>query len=284
LRRLPTDEKVDFALGRRASVRIYADTRPRVQQTMGLQKGAHIVVRGVELAEEGVGIGTPVCLYKDGAHFSSDAVTYLNPSKPHPSAVKIYDMNAVEAKTFRGTTIKHASFTRRFLRILERAYRGMSGPQFGQQMMLKLVSIVGLRNEYSKSTSKGQVSVTFEPRERELQITVDFERLAKDGLQAIMIGNEQGGRVFTEYSDSSGQTLDGKQIEAWRLTSANWASLWSPKDNVGFRLRTESSGWQIARGREVVENRISWSGLNLISEEFPLCSTLRYRVEFLGDL
>jgi hypothetical protein len=251
---------------------------------MGLQKGAHLVIGGVEVAEEGVGIGAPVCLYRDGAHFSADAVTFLNPSKNRPSAVKIYDMNAVEAKTFRGNTIKRASFIRRFLRILERAYRESRGPRFGQEIMLKLVSFVGLRNEYSRSTSKGQVSVTYEPRERELRVTVDFEGLARDGLQAIMIGNEQGGRVFTEYGDSSGQRRDGRQIEAWKLASANWASLWSPKDNVGFKLKMESEGWRIVRGREVVENRISWSGLNLISERLPLSSTLTYRVEFLGDL
>ena len=148
--------------------------------------------------------------------------------------------------------------------------------------MLDVVSMMGLRNEYVESCSKGQIHVTYAPSKGGLRINVDFENLVTEGLQALIIGNEQGGRLFTEYSDSSGGKLEGRQIEPWRSTSAEWATLRSPEFGVGFTL-SRPDGWRIVRGREVVENRISWSGLNLVYDGIPTSKALEYRIETLGD-
>lgn len=250
---------------------------------MKLQKGAVLVFNGGELAEEGLGIGAPVCLYGDGARFSLDAATFVDNSKIVPSIVKIYDMNAIESKRFRGTTIKRGSYGLQFLRILEKAYRGIRRLHVGATMMLDVVSMMGLRNEYVESCSKGQISVTYERSEGSLQIDVNFERLAMEGLQALIIGNEQGGRLFTEYRDSLGGRLKERQIEPWRPITAEWATLSSPEFGIGFRLR-RPGGWRIVRGREVVENRISWSGLNLVCDGLPTSKELGYRIEVLGDV
>jgi len=147
---------------------------------------------------------------------------------------------------------------------------------------LGLVSIMGLRNEYIESGSKGEIFVGYAPSLAGLRVNVDFRKLVTDGLQAIVIGNEAGGRLFTEYSDSSGGGLKGRQIEPWRSVPVEWASLRSPKLGLGFRLH-RPDGWLMVRGREVVDNRISWSGLNLVYNGIPASRTLDYTIETFGD-
>ena len=123
MRQLLVDEKIEFHLTSRVSVRVYADCRPHALQTMKLQKGAVLVMDGREFAEEGLGLGFPVCLYEDGACFSLSAVTFVDDSKAVPSVTKIYDMNAIESKKFRGAVIRRDSYSERLLRTIEKAYR-----------------------------------------------------------------------------------------------------------------------------------------------------------------
>lgn len=109
MRQLRLDERFDFALTPKVSARVYADCRPSGLQTSKLQKGAVLVANGRELVEEGLGIGVPVCLYEDGGRFSLSAATCVIDSKNHRTAVKVYSMNAIEAKRFRGEIIRHGS-------------------------------------------------------------------------------------------------------------------------------------------------------------------------------
>jgi hypothetical protein len=248
---------------------------------MKLQKGGVLVLNGRELAEEGLGLGFPVCLYEDGARFSLNAVTFVDDSKAVPSVTKIYDMNAIESKKFRGAVIRRDSYSERLLRTLEKAYRDVRRLHVGATMMLDVVSMLGLRNEYVECRSKGQISVTYERSEEALRISVSFEHLVPEHLQALVVGNEQGGTLFTEYSDPFVR-LEGKEIEPWRPTSVEWATLSCPEYDVGFKLR-RPDGWRIIRGREVVENRISWSGLNLKCDGVPVSKTLSYTIEPFGD-
>ena len=84
MRQLSIGEAVEFPLTSKASIRVYADCRPHALQTTKLQKGGVLVLNGRELLEEGVGLGFPVCLYEDGAHFSLSAVTFVDDSKDIP--------------------------------------------------------------------------------------------------------------------------------------------------------------------------------------------------------
>jgi hypothetical protein len=278
MRQLLSDENFDFNLSPSVSLRIYADNRPYALQTRKLQKGAVLVLDGRELAEEGLGIGAPICLYEDGARFSLNAAVFLDDTKRAKMVTKIYTMNAIESKRFRGRTIRRGSFAARFLRILEKVYRRVRSLHVVATMMLDIGSIMGLRNEYVGSCSKGEISVSYEQTENGLEINVDFERLAPEGLRSLIIANEQGGSLFTEYLDSFGGQLKGGQIEPWSPTSAMWATLSSPSLGVGFTLR-RPDGWRIVRGREVIENRMSWSGLNLVCDGIPLSKMLGYRFD-----
>jgi hypothetical protein len=276
-------ERFDFDLSSKVSARVYADCRPGGLQTSRLQKGVVLVSDGRELVEEGIGIGVPICLYEDGGHFSLSAATYVVDSKTRRTAVKVYCMNAIESKRFRGGTIRRGSCAKHFLRILEKVYREIRWLHLGAGKMLDVVTMMGLTNEYEKSCSKGQIPVSYEPTDGGLQINVDLNSVMTEGLQAVIIGNEQGGRLFTDYNDSSGQKREGRQIEPWRSTSADWATLTCPQLGIGFMV-CRPNGWRIVRGREVVEGRISWSGLNLVCDGVPKSKTLTYRVDVLGGV
>ena len=280
MRQLLSGEKIDFPLSTKVSLRFYADSQPHFLQTTNIQKGGVFVFREKELVEEGIGIGAPVCLYRDGARFSLRATAYVDES--NQLVVKVFSMNAIESKRFRHFIVRQGSFASHFLRILEKAYQGSRRLHDKATMMLGLVSIMGLRNEYIESDSMGEISVSYAPSLAGLRVNVDFRSLVTDGLQAIIIGNEAGGRLFTEYNDSSGGRLKGREIEPWRSIPVEWASLRSPKFGVGFRLH-KPDGWLMVRGREVVDKRVSWSGLNLVYNGIPTSRTLEYTIETLGD-
>jgi len=280
MRQLRAEDKVDLVLAPKLALRFYADSRPHVSQTAKLQKGAIIVYDKKELVEEGLGIGVPVCRYRDGTRFSLDADTLVDDSETNPTLVKVYDMNGLASKRFRGAIIERGSCLAYLFKVLEKGYRGLRRSRSGATTVLDILSILGMRNEYLVSHSKGQIAVSYRRNGSDLEIKATLDELSCEGLQSIVFANEQGGVQFDEYEDAAGIKLHDKQIEPWRTTQAEWASLRSRVSGVGFRLR-RPSGWLIVRGREVVRNRISWSGLDLLCEGTP--QALEYLVEIHGD-
>jgi hypothetical protein len=280
MRQLQQDEKIDLVVNRRVSLRVYANCRPHVFQTAKLQKGAIIVCNGMELVEEGLGIGVPVCRYRDGTRFSLSAETYVNDSETNPRITKIYDLNAIASKRFRGTRIRRGRYLANLLKVLEKWYRGLRRYTAEATLMLDMLSLLGMKNEYLESHSKGRITVTYCCSGRELKINAALDRLCHEGLQSVAFANEQGGRLFDEYTDSTGIRLHGREVEPWRITRAERAALHSRELGVGFSLQ-RPTGWQIVRGREVVRDRISWSGLDLLYNGIP--QTPEYRVQIIGD-
>jgi hypothetical protein len=280
MKRLQLDQTIDIRFGPRLSLRFYADCRPHALQTAKLHKGAVVVCIGTELVEEGLGFGVPVCRYQDGTRFSLSADTFIDDSEQNPTLIKIYDMNGIASKRFRGLPIGRGSPPARFLRVLEKGYRGFRRFRTEATMMLDILSLLGMRNEYLESRSKGRIAVTYREIDRCLRIEAAFDELSREGLQSIVFANEQGGRSFSEYMDSTGIKLHDGQIEPWQTTQAEWASLHSRVFDVGFRLKRPSE-WLMVRGREVVRDRTSWSGLDLFCAESP--QAVEYLVEIVGD-
>ena len=278
MRHLRLDEKIDVSINSRVSLRIYADSRPHVLQIAKLQKGVILVCDGKELVEEGLGLGVPVCRYKDGTHFSLSADTFVDDSRSAPSIIKIYDMDGIASKRFRGVPIRRGRYLAGLLKVLEKVYRAIRRFRVNATLTLDLLSLLGMTNEYLASRSKGRIVVTYFPSGRSLQINADLEGLSQEGLQSVVFANEESGRLFSKYTDSTGIKLHGGEIEPWRTTLAEWASLHAPEFDLGFSLR-RPSGWLIVRGREVVRGRISWSGVDLLYKGMP--QALEYRVQII---
>ena len=267
---IPTHSKIVF--------RVYADSRPQVLQTAKLQKGIIIVCDGVELIEEGLGIGVPVCVYEDGTRFSLSADTYVDDTGNGLSVVKTFKINGIALRRFRGTVVKRGTYLDRFFRVLEKVYQHArrSGVV---SLGLDLVSVLGVRNDYLESDSRGRITVTYTFTGTVVWINADITELVKEQLQSIVFTNELGGRWFSKYTDSDGTTLQGREIGAWQKVLAESATLKSPEFALEFSVY-RPKGWMMVRGREVVRNRISWSGLDLVSVGRP--KELHYRVEISG--
>lgn len=278
MRRLSLHESAELPMNSRASLRVYADSRPHVLQTASLQKGIILVCNGRELVEEGLGIGVPVCRYRDSTHFSLSAETFVDQSEQDLTIIKVYNMNGVAGKRFRGVPIRRGRYLANLLRLLEKAYRGLRRFRVRASMPLDLLSLLGMRNEYLVSHSRGQILVSYSRSSTGLQVRADLRDIVAGGLQGVVFVNEQSGRLFNEYTDSNGTRLRDAEIEPWCMTSAKWADLHSREFGVGFRLH-RPQGWCIVRGREVVKDRISWSGLDLVYEGAP--KRLEYQVQIL---
>ncbi len=279
MKQLQGNEKTDLAFGPGLVLRFYGDSRPHVFQTAELQKGAIVVSRGKELVEEGLGLGVPVCRYQDGTRFSINATTFVDDSNEN-KVVKIYDMNGIASKRFRRFPIQRASPLARLLAVLEKGYRGLRRFNTVATAMLTTLSLLGMRNEYLESQSKGRIAVIYSRTITGLEIEANFEELSLCGLTGIVFANEQSGRLFDEYGDSTGAQLRDRQIEPWRATQAKWANLYCQTFRVGFRIH-RPNGWLVVRGREVVRDRVSWSGLDLSSTQTP--HALKYLIEIVED-
>ena len=66
--------------------------------------------------------------------------------------------------------------------------------------------MLGMRNEYLMSSSKGRIAVSYRKTRTGLEIKASLDELSCQGLQSIVFANEQGGILFNEYEDSTGIT------------------------------------------------------------------------------
>jgi hypothetical protein len=281
MRHLTVGDKVDLMLDSEVTFRIYADNQPHVGQTACLQKGAILVRDGTELVEEGLGIGLPVCRYADGTRFALDADTLVDDSARAPTVIKVFDMNGIAARRFRGSLIRRGSYRARLFKLMEGGYRRLHRFGIEATPILNVFGALGMRNEYLESPSKGRITVKYGITGKALRINASLEGLSSEELEGVVFANEEGGSIFREYADSTGIRLHEKQIEPWQKTEAEWASLHSGKHDIGFRI-SRPSGWLVVRGREVAGDRISWSGLDLLSSTAP--RTLEYLAEVVGGI
>jgi len=85
--------------------------------------------------------------------------------------------------------------------------------------------------------------------------------------------NEQGADYFDTCCDSEGTYLTGNEIGSWSETFSNEVSFIDPHNNIAFTLsRVRES--RMFFGRELLANRLAWSGLvpirSLLAAQFRI--------------
>jgi hypothetical protein len=75
----------------------------------------------------------------------------------------------------------------------------------------------------------------------------------------VAVMNEQGARPFDCYRESNGISLRGMEIGTWDEVTAEEASFISTAHGLGFSLR-QVPGARLYRGRELIGDRLAWSG------------------------
>jgi hypothetical protein len=120
-----------------------------------------------------------------------------------------------------------------------------------------------INTRFIRTETKGEVKITYRIYRRTIDIDVDLTRLKRQGCKSIIILNEQGATFFRRYQDGSGLILQNDEIDAWKKVRSTLASFSDITNTHAFELKKPSNA-ELFRGREVVNGRLAWSGLNYV--------------------
>lgn len=225
-----------------------------------IQKGPVLVHGNKDMSEEGIGFGVPILKFGQITIFPGSG--YITSWKDGGRTfVKIgYDLNLAETMSVKGRRIKSRTFYRikEFLSFLHREY------PFSRELLthgsIALRRIFAIETGFEEVTSAGLASVEYDTGEGGMiHVRADISMVEKKGCTGVMIMNEQGANYFNTFCDSEGRILRGKDIGSWQETYSDEVSFINPYDNLNFTL-SRVSGSRMYYGRELVPDRLAWSG------------------------
>jgi hypothetical protein len=256
---------------------VFGDARPdQKYPTAQLQKGFILLDQGVELAEEAVGFGVP--LVKRGLQtiFPGDvALTWQQKGSTWVVTAK-FKLNLVEKiskggngnvgdKPFYAVKDFLAEIIRRFP-----IFRGVL-----TSISITLRRMFGWKTTYAEEGTSTDVKVIYTIESGTGKMMVDFDLGdLSTGVTEVVVMNEQGGRTFDRYRDTSGISLQGEEVGCWDEVRTEQAWFESSSRKVAFRLG-QVRGAHLFRGRELIGSRLAWAGFGYT---FPP-SMLRLRYE-----
>lgn len=228
-----------------------------------IQKGLALVHENRDLSEEGIGFAVPVLKFGYETIFPGNACVTTE-KYGDTSVVKInYDMNLVErmmVKSRKRIDSKTFYKIKEYFSWLHRKYPLMRGILVRSSNSLRRTCDIETR--FEKNTSAGIASIvnTVNPKKGIIHVDVDISNVKIEGCTEVNIMNELGANHFDRYSDSNGLFLKGNAIGTWDEIFADEASFIDSCDNIAFTLK-QVKGARMFRGRELVEDRLAWSGL-----------------------
>ena len=228
-----------------------------------IQKGLVLVYENRDLSEEGIGFAVPVLRFGHETVFPGNA-RVTTEKDGDTTVVNIdYDMNMVERMMVKSRTrINSKAFykIKEYFSGLHREYPQLR--RFFVQSSNSLRRACGVETKFENSASAGIVSMVniVEARKGTIHVSVDMSNVKKEGRTEVNIMNEFGANHFDKYRDSNGLFLRGNAIGTWNEIFADEASFIDSRNNIAFTLN-KVTGARMFRGRELVEGRLSWSGL-----------------------
>jgi len=228
-----------------------------------IQKGMVLVYENKDLSEEGIGFAVPVLRFGHETIFPGNACI-SNEKEGDLLVVKIdYDMNLVERMVVNNSKrIKSEAFykIKECFSTLHREYSPLRGILVSSSNLLR--RNCGIKTSFEKIDSAGIVNVvnTVDIKKGMIHIGVNLSNVKKEGCTQVNIMNEMGANHFDSYHDSNGLFLKGNTIGTWDEIFADEASFTDSHDNIAFTLKQVESA-RMFRGRELVEDRLAWSGL-----------------------
>lgn len=259
--------QVRIEMGRNVSLLFrYPGSGPWGHPAGRIQKGLVLAHGSRELAEEGIGFGVPLLKLGHETIFPGRAHVTIEKDSD-TSIVKVnYDLNLIERMELKsGKSIDSRAFykMRNYFSWLHRRYPPFRGVITWASNSLKLAC--GIEAIFKDIVTVGIASVVYiiHAKEGTVHASVNLSKLKKDGCTEIIIANEQGANYFDQYRDSNGIIVNGNAIGTWNETFVDEVSLIDSRDGISFSIN-EVRGARIFRGRELVANRLAWSGLNYV--------------------
>ena len=256
------------------SYRFYGDNRPRNGEIKDIQKGMVLIHRDRMIIGEGSGFGVPLAMYDDKTIFPGHAkITLVNPRK----IVKCFELDLVSRK--RICRIWIPDFIDKGIeKIFNKFYMKVERLRSFFDFLIWLRRVSGFKTEFVRVEPRGRVLVTYKICEEGLiHVQAKFD-CVRDGLVGFSLLNEQDADYFSEYRDTDGICVSGRDIGAWKKVYASSASFFSPSCGLSYSLDNQE-GIELFRGWERVLGSHSWSGLDYLitpMDEFEYGIRVRY--------
>ncbi|MGZ4894679.1 MAG: hypothetical protein ACXVIS_10260 [Halobacteriota archaeon] len=251
-------------LSPRLSLSIAAPVRSGPYPTSEIQKGPVLVRGSTDLSGEGVGLGVPVVKVAYRVFFPGKAniVEQLTGDQLQKWVVD-YELNLEERITLKsGKKIQSEAFyalKERFAS-LHKAISASRGLIEYSSSALRRTLGLSTTFEPTRSVGKMRVSYSIDRCASMLSINIDARGLNEAGCTEMIVLNELDGGLFDRYRDSNGLALVGTEIGTWEETSSNCVMLINSRHNITLLLRNVAQS-TMYRGREVVPERLSWTGI-----------------------
>jgi hypothetical protein len=234
--------------------------------TAALQKGLLLCRSVEELSEEAVGFGVPVIQRGLTSVFPSRMEWTTSRNGSHREIDAVYHMNLVERIGGPDRSTQQNTFIYALKNHLARMYRrfpSLQGPLTGISSALR--GIFRWQVVYEEGDYSSMITMKYRAGGEPGRILIEAEMtdLNWEGVTEVAVMNEQGGRNFARYRDSSGLILTGNTIDGWNEVRAETASFICDRHRVAFTLH-RMPGAKLFRGRELVGARLAWSGFGYL--------------------
>ncbi len=226
-----------------------------------IQKGPVLFHGNKDLSEEGIGFGVPLLKFGQKTIFPGKGCIEVRKYADRTNVNIDYDFNLAEKMIVKGRILESRAFYN-IKDILSRIHR--KNPFLRgilNQGSIVLRRAFTLETKLERVASAGLAKVGYNIcTDGIIHVTADLSRIKKEGCTEIMIMNEQGASYFDTYSDSKGTILVGSSIGSWQENSCDEVSFINPYDRLTFTL-PKIPGSKMFYGRELVDNRLAWSGI-----------------------
>ena len=271
--------EIDIPLFQGLSLKIGDAPDDKMEYPTGrLKKGFLLLNQGQELAEEAVGFGLPVLKIGLQAIFPGAVTLTCLRRNPTWEITALFKLNLVE-KISRGENenVENRLFyaVKNFLAAVIRRLPMLRGLLTATSN--KLRQMFNWETTYVDAGFSTEVKVTYtiEAETGKVGVEIDTSGLLPS-ITEVVVMNEQGAHHFDRYVDTSGVSLQGKEIGCWDEVNAEEAWFESSARRVAFRLG-QVRGARLIRGRELIGSRLAWSGFGY--SFLPSIKQLRYEIK-----
>jgi hypothetical protein len=230
--------------------------------TSYLQKGFMLYHEGQNLAEEAVGFGVPMLKHGLQTIFPSNLDFEVFPNDPVWEINAVYLINLEEKISRKGSqSVKNNDLyaLKNSMALLIRNISVFRGLLTAASSTLRWLFNWQTTYEVSEFSIILKVNYFINTQSGSITVQVDTSDLPVERITEVIIMNEQGAHHFNQYKDSNGSFLMDNEIDCWGEVKAEKASFVSRERQIAFTL-SQAPGGELFRGRELVGNRLAWSG------------------------
>jgi hypothetical protein len=255
--------KIDLPLTGGFALQIASGTNRDASYPTGrIQKGLVLYYDGLDLSEEAVGFGVPILKRGLQTIFPGEVELYPQEDSSGYQLSARYKLNLEEkiARSGNGTINSRLVYaSKNSLAAVIRRLPFLRGLLTGTSNLLRSTLAWETTYEPAGFFTYVTLAYTIDAAAGRIKVELMGGDIIPDSISEIIVMNEQGARHFDQYQDSNGLSQLMNEIGCWDPVFAAEASFIDRRHQVSFSL-PQVNGARLYRGRELVDNRLAWSG------------------------